>query len=190
MQKPMHDLEMLAAFIEGRLDGPDKDRMVAHLAACPECRRTLAQLGRAMAEGGLAKGAKQSAGGGLRWSNARIWLPVAASVLVGAFAWFQLAAPPPGERAAAEASGAGPAGEAPGEKRSGGRRIAGKTFRMDSGQWVDTGFDPAAGLPVVAVRGSEQRKDALARVPELAPYLELGDRVLVVWQGTVYRFEP
>jgi hypothetical protein len=30
----------------------------------------------------------------------------------------------------------------------------------------------------------------LQRIPELAPYAELGDRVTVVWQDTVYRFEP
>ncbi|MGQ0428722.1 MAG: zf-HC2 domain-containing protein [Gammaproteobacteria bacterium] len=190
MQEPTHDLESLAAMVEGRLDDREKERVVAHLAGCPECRRTLAHLGRAVADGGLSQDTNHSGAGGFHWSNARIWLPVAASVLIGAFAWFQLAAPPGGERPAAEESGAGPAEDAPGEKRSGGRRVAGKTFRMASGEWIDASFDPTAGLPTVIARGGEERRAVLARVPELAPYTELGDRVLVVWQGTVYRFEP
>lgn len=190
MQEPTHDLESLAAFVEGRLDGRDQERLVAHLAGCPECRRTLAQLGRAVADGGLAPRAERSGTGRLPWSGVRLWLPVAASVLVGAFAWFQLAAPPGGLPPAVEESGAGPEADAPGEKRSGGRRLAGKTFRMTSGEWIDASFDAAAGMPTVIVQGGAERAAVLARVPELAPYTELGDRVLVVWQGTVYRFEP
>ncbi|MGH7947230.1 MAG: hypothetical protein ACREF9_19820, partial [Opitutaceae bacterium] len=139
---------------------------------------------------GFSRNAGHSSAGGFRWSNARVWLPVAASVLVGAFAWFQLSAPPGDEQSAAETSSAGPAEDVLGGKRSGGRRIAGKTFRMTSGEWVDASFDPAAGMPTVAIRGAEERGAMLARIPELAPYTELGDRVLVVWQGTVYRFEP
>lgn len=190
MQEPVHDLESLAALVDGRLDDRERERVVAHLSDCRECRQTLAHLGRAAANGDLSRDMGQSGPGRPRWSGARVWLPIAASVLVGAFAWFQLAGPPGDVRPAAEEPGVGLTEEALGGKRSGGLRVAGKTFRMASGEWIDASFDPAAGLPIVVIRGSEERADLLERLPELAPYTELGDRVLVVWQGTAYRFEP
>jgi len=42
----------------------------------------------------------------------------------------------------------------------------------------------------VVIRGADERSALLARIPELTPFTELGDRVVVVWDGTVYRFEP
>jgi len=74
--------------------------------------------------------------------------------------------------------------------RGGGRRVAGKTFRLAAGEWVDASFDPAAGLPISDVNGPDQRSSLLARLPALAPYAALGERVLVVFEGTVYRFRP
>jgi hypothetical protein len=68
--------------------------------------------------------------------------------------------------------------------------VAGKTFRMAAGEWVDAAFDPTLGMQTVTIRGSEARSDLLIRIPGLAPFTELGDRVVVVWEGTVYRFEP
>lgn len=190
MQEPVHDLESLAALVDGRLDDRERERVVAHLSECRECRQTLADLGRAAANGGLARKARHSGAGRPRWSGMRVWLPIAASVLVGAFAWFQLTVPPRGERATADESDVRTADDVLGATRSGGRRLAGKTFRMASGEWIDASFDPAAGLPIVVIRGSVERAAMLERRPELAPYTELGDRVLVVWQGTAYRFEP
>ena len=62
--------------------------------------------------------------------------------------------------------------------------------RMTGGEWLDTSFDLQTALPTVIARGPDERAALLQRVPALAPYAELGDRVTVVWQGTVYRFEP
>jgi hypothetical protein len=43
---------------------------------------------------------------------------------------------------------------------------------------------------VVEVEGPAQRELILARLPRLVPYLALGDRVVVVFEGTVYRSRP
>jgi hypothetical protein len=40
------------------------------------------------------------------------------------------------------------------------------------------------------VNGPDQRSSLLSRLPALAPYAALGERVLVVYEGTVYRFRP
>ncbi len=173
-----HDLDALAAFIEGGLDGADRQRVLAHVADCADCRRTLAELGRAAADGGKPLIAKERITPA-RWTKPRIWLPIAASVLVGSFAWFLLPTSP----------------DEPTEDellvtRSAGQIVAGKTFRLESGVWIDAAFDASRQDSTVTVSGLEERSELLGRIPELAPYTELGDRVIVVWEGTPYRFEP
>jgi hypothetical protein len=187
MDPGSHDLDALAAFAQGRLDGADRQRVMAHLADCVECRRTLAQLGRALADGSLPRSSGLG-GGRVEWTRTRVWLPIAASVLVGAFAWFLFATRPQLPDRGESASGVSE--EELLRKRGAGRIVAGKTFRLAGGEWVDSDFDPARGMPVTAVRGSVERAALIERVPELAAVAELGDRVLVVWNGTVYRFEP
>jgi hypothetical protein len=44
-----HDLSCIAACFEDRLVGPDKARLVLHLADCHDCRATFAALARAPA---------------------------------------------------------------------------------------------------------------------------------------------
>ena len=179
MQDTSHDPGMLAALAEGRLDGTERERVVAHVADCLECRRTLAALGSAMADGTLSRTTNRPAGP-TRWTRPQVWLPIAASVLIASFAWFQYAA----------VRQPSTSGEDLLVKRTAGRVVAGKTFRMAGGEWIDASFDLSTALPTVIVRGREERASLLRRVPDLAPYTELGDRVTVVWDGTVYRFEP
>jgi putative zinc finger protein len=183
MHEPVHDLDSLAAFVEGRLEGAARERVVAHLSACAECRRTVAQMGRALARGDLPH-ISRSAAARSRWQSPRVWVALAASALIGSFAWFYTA------------SVMGP-GRTPGStdgdllaRRGAELMVEGKTFRETSGVWTDTSFDPSARLPSVFVRGPEERADRLDRTPELAPFADLGERVVVVWEGTVYHFEP
>jgi hypothetical protein len=68
------------------------------------------------------------------------------------------------------------------------RRVAGKRFRLVSGEWIDADFDSAHFLPEVNVSSADERAALLARLPALTPYAALGERVLVVHEGTVYRF--
>jgi hypothetical protein len=75
-------------------------------------------------------------------------------------------------------------------KRGATRRVGEKTFRSVAGAWVDTRFDPDAALPIVTVKGAQERAALLLRIPDLSSYAELGDRVVVVFEGTVYRFSP
>ena len=49
-----HDLNLLAAYVEGRLAGSERERFVAHLAGCADCRITLAALARDRAASGSA----------------------------------------------------------------------------------------------------------------------------------------
>lgn len=73
-------------------------------------------------------------------------------------------------------------------RRSGERVIGEKVFRLVAGEWTDTSYDPVAGLPVVEVRTPAERDALLARFPSLRPFAALGPTVLVVQDGTVYRF--
>lgn len=182
-----HDLDALAAFAEGRLDGADRQRVMAHLAECSECRRTLAGLGQALADGTLATGPAID-GRASAWRRPRVWMPIAASVLVGLFAWFLLVTwteIPGGDDVT-------PVSEEDDllRKRDAALVVAGKTFRRSDGEWVDSDYDSARNLPVITVRGSVDRAARLEQIPELAPYAEIGERVLVVLNDTVYRFEP
>jgi hypothetical protein len=189
MQDRVHDLDALAAFVEGRLDELGRERVMAHAAECAECRQTMAHLSRAFGEGALGSRTPASHDVRYRLSRMRVWLPIAASIVLGTFAWFRFALPPEtdGIRRSAQPSGTE---EELLRTRGAGRSVAGKTFHLTSGEWIDAAYEPAAGLSVLEVRGSEERRALVERIPELAPFAALDDRVLVVWQGTVYRFEP
>jgi hypothetical protein len=75
-------------------------------------------------------------------------------------------------------------------RRGGVRRVAGKAFRPVGGEWVDMSYERTAGLPEVEIGGPDERGRILSRLPALAPYFALGDRVVVVFEGTVYRLRP
>jgi hypothetical protein len=174
MQEQVHDLDSLAALVEGRLDEPDKQRVMAHLAECGECRRTFARVTRELAATGGAKP---------RSLWLRPWLPIAASVLlttVGGWFYFSTTRQPTVVTN----------GEDLLRRRGTERTVADKTFRLESGVWVDTRFDASAGLASVTASGPEQRAAVLQNNPQLAPFADLGERVVVVWERTVYRFEP
>lgn len=72
-------------------------------------------------------------------------------------------------------------------RRSGERRIGAKTFRLVAGEWIDTAYDPVAGLQEVRTATPEETTALAQRVPALGAYIILGSRVLVVLDGTVYR---
>ena len=225
MNEQEHDPNLLAAFLEDRLDRQERARLVEHLAGCAECRGALALLGRAAAAGALPAipPVAEPRPERLPWRiRSRIWLPIAASVAVAATLLVRLlpvtsptgdfspspsdtarglgrASPPATEPARSpeprpfsvlSAKRHSPVDESLLVKRGGERRVAGKAFRLMAGEWVDLAFDPRAALPTVSVAGSEDRAALLARVPSLAPYARLGERVVVVLDGAVYRFAP
>ena len=69
------------------------------------------------------------------------------------------------------------------------RNVGGKTFYLREGEvWTDAEFKADAKLAETSVAfGSEAYFDLLKREPKLADYFALGERVVVVFKGRVYR---
>lgn len=206
----LHDPGLLAAYVEGRLDDDERRVMTAHLASCADCRQALAMLAR-------AAGVQPQAARRRLAVASPIWLGLAATVILATLAVRRTDAPVPASNAGqpTPAVGASPGtmGPAPRPaepsprvtvpaadplsdpgllvKRSAEqRRVGGKTFRLTAGQWVDMTFDSTALLPTTQVQGAAERAALVQRVPALAPFAALGDHVVVVVDGMVYRFAP
>jgi hypothetical protein len=63
-----------------------------------------------------------------------------------------------------------------------------KNFYNQNGVWQDAEFKPETRLPEVNVKfGSDEFYALLNRERELAQFFALGDQVIVVWKGKVYR---
>jgi Ca-activated chloride channel family protein len=110
---------------------------------------------------------------------------------------FRTAAPSPRPGTAAQAAesqalkhrkSAATADDLPGTGRV--RNVAGKTFRKDAqGRWIDTAWDGKA-VPKRVVALSEAYFALTRSHAEAAPCLALGDRVVVVLDGTPYEIVP
>lgn len=206
-----HDPGLLAAYVEGRLDDEERRALTEHLVACADCRQALAMLARAGVAHPLAAKRRRVA--------SPVWLALAASVILATLAVWRLDGPRAGGIQEGPASPGGgsassrptpephpttaassPRASVPADplqdpgllvKRGAALRHAGgKAFRLVAGEWVDTVFDPTASLPTTQVKGRDERAAVVQRLPALGPYAALGDRVVVVFEGTVYRFVP
>lgn len=63
-----------------------------------------------------------------------------------------------------------------------------KTFYLENGVWVDSEFKEEAKTPETRVRfASNEYFDLIAGEKELAQFFALGEQVVVVWKGKVYR---
>jgi len=70
------------------------------------------------------------------------------------------------------------------------RTIGNKTFVLKNGVWTDTEFKEGSNPPVVDLKfGSDQYFDLVTKEPKLAEFFALGKRVVVVFNGKVYRVE-
>ncbi|HEX8456691.1 MAG TPA: VIT and VWA domain-containing protein [Pyrinomonadaceae bacterium] len=68
------------------------------------------------------------------------------------------------------------------------RKVADKTFYLREGIWTDADFKADAKLPeTVLTFGSDAYFDLLKRERKLAEFFALGERVIVVYKGRVYR---
>ncbi|HET9478388.1 MAG TPA: VWA domain-containing protein, partial [Pyrinomonadaceae bacterium] len=68
------------------------------------------------------------------------------------------------------------------------RRVGGKTFYLVDGVWTDSEFKAETRLPETALTfGSEEYFAVLKQHPKLADYFSLGERVVIVFEGRVYR---
>jgi hypothetical protein len=210
-----HDLNLLAAFAEDRLGANERARVTEHLVACALCRETLAALAHATPDA-LTPGYRSvsSFPSFAFFARPSVWLPMAATLVVATGLTLRLmtsspvSAPAvhpqatttmpnerpvkPDERPVVRSAEAPPT-SIPTEgllaRRSGERKIGDKTFHLIAGEWVDSSYDRLAGLQVVEVRTSDERADLLRRVPALTPYAGLGNRVTLVLDAVVYRFD-
>jgi Ca-activated chloride channel family protein len=68
------------------------------------------------------------------------------------------------------------------------RKVADKTFYLRDGVWTDADFKTDAKLPeTTLVFGSDAYFELLQRERKLAEFFALGERVVVVYKGRVYR---
>jgi Ca-activated chloride channel family protein len=75
------------------------------------------------------------------------------------------------------------------ESSSSVKKTAGaKTFYLRDGVWTDSEFKASATLPETTVKfGSDEYYALLKQKPQLATYFALGEKVLVILDGRVYR---
>ncbi|MEZ5422978.1 MAG: VWA domain-containing protein [Pyrinomonadaceae bacterium] len=68
------------------------------------------------------------------------------------------------------------------------KKVGAKTFYLLNGIWTDSDFTQKAGLDEVKLTfGSDEYFDLVSQQPDLAKYLSLGEQVVIVWKGKVYR---
>jgi len=68
------------------------------------------------------------------------------------------------------------------------RRVEGKTFYLINGVWTDSEFKADSRLPERTLTfGSDEYFELLKQNPKLGSYFSLGERVVVVFEGRVYR---
>jgi len=68
------------------------------------------------------------------------------------------------------------------------RTVGGKTFYLREGVWTDAEFKPEARLPETTIKFSSDDYFALLKQkPRLADFFALGERIVVVFEGKVYR---
>ena len=77
------------------------------------------------------------------------------------------------------------------DDQSGTIRLAGgKTFYLRDGVWTDADFKAGMTLPQTVVKfGSDEYFALLKQKPRLAAFFSLGERVLVILNGTIYRVD-
>ena len=66
--------------------------------------------------------------------------------------------------------------------------IANKNFINQGSVWIDAEYSEGAGLPEVSIKfASDEYFRLVEHERELSPYLSLGEQVVIVWKGKVYR---
>jgi hypothetical protein len=68
------------------------------------------------------------------------------------------------------------------------KRVGAKTFYLENGVWIDSEFKEESKLPEVKLQfASNEFFDLISKEKDLAQFFALGEKVLVVWKGKVYR---
>ena len=70
------------------------------------------------------------------------------------------------------------------------RTAGGKTFYLREGIWTDSEFKAGSTLPITAVKfGSDDYFNLLKQKPRLGEFFSLGERVIVIFEGRIYRVD-
>jgi Ca-activated chloride channel family protein len=68
------------------------------------------------------------------------------------------------------------------------KTAGGKTFYLRDGFWTDSEFKAGSSLPVTEVKfGSDAYFDLLKQKPRLGEFFSLGEQVIVILEGRIYR---
>ncbi len=68
------------------------------------------------------------------------------------------------------------------------KKVGVKTFYLENGVWIDSEFKEEAKMPETKLQfASGQYFDLVAKEKDLAQFFALGEQVVVVWKGKVYR---
>jgi hypothetical protein len=68
------------------------------------------------------------------------------------------------------------------------RTAGGKTFYLRDGVWTDADFKPGMTLPQTVIKfGSDEYFALLKQKPRLAAFFSLGEKVVVILDGMIYR---
>ena len=201
------DLNALAAFVDGRSSESERAVVREHLASCARCRTVVGELTQAGASRPAPLGWSRAAlplaasilialgGGGLYL----ITRPGTAPAAVAPAAPSPAAAPaPPSAIDRPDGRSSSPANTTPAPSAT--RRpqppadrtrsaetksVAGKTFRLVAGEWVDVDYRVADVAAVVDIR----TPDAFGGHERLRPFAGLGRRFTVVLDDTAYRVD-
>lgn len=68
------------------------------------------------------------------------------------------------------------------------RKVGTKTFYLENGVWVDSEYKEGSVMTEIKLKfGDDKYFDIAMKEREIGQYLALGEQVLIVWKGTVYR---
>jgi|SRR5581483_5873777 len=196
-----HDPNVAAAFVEGRLSPDEREAFLGHLAECRDCREVLARLTaaapapRRRVSAWLPLAASVAVLAGAFGAYQLTTGPRAVTTSPATAAPNQPVEPArepprgpspsaPPQTPASPPPSTNPAPAAADPLRAARtRQVGGRSFRLEAGEWVDTGYSVADLLPVVDVL----TVDAWRAHPDLATFEALLPRFTVVVGGTVYR---
>ena len=68
------------------------------------------------------------------------------------------------------------------------KKVGAKTFYIENGFWIDSEFKDEAKMPEIKLQfASNEFFDLITKENDLAQYFALGEQVVVVWKGKIYR---
>jgi len=68
------------------------------------------------------------------------------------------------------------------------KKVGAKTFYLENGVWIDSEFKEEANKSEIKLKfASDDYFDLITKEKDLAQYFALGEQVVVVWKGKVYR---